>query len=474
MSTRPRNVLLIQSDQHRADCLGIAGGRVRTPQLDRLAREGVYFPRAFTPIGVCAPVRSCLLTGRWPIHHGAITNWNMGESRQRPDQRIPRWSDSFARAGYRMGYVGKWHVSDQFGPRDCGFNDFIPEEYYDDWRASQGLPPRPKTGWEGGVDEAISPNQTRLAWGADQTINLLHEYSASGKPFFLRWDPSEPHLPSVVPEPFASMYNPETITPWPSFDDPLKNKPSVQKRQRQRWKVEGWKWERWAPIVGRYLGEIEMMDAQIGRVLGVLDGLGLSRDTLVVYTSDHGDLCGSHGMFDKHYVMYDDVMRVPLIARWPAGWDPQEFEGFVTHALDLAATFWAVLGEKPNLPGVSLFDQVAGRVPAKRAAFGMYHGGQSGLFSQRMVRTRDWKLVYNPVAEDELYGVSADPGEIHNRIGDPLLREIEPTLRSMLRDWMASIRDPLLNQWTEIDLPGHTNPEPFAGRKWRKGKGELN
>ncbi len=125
------------------------------------------------------------------------------------------------------------------------------------------------------------------------------------------WSPSEPHLPNVIPEPYASLYPPAQVPPWPSFSDPLAGKPYIQRQQRVNWGVEGWTWDQWAPTVARYLGEITLLDAQVGRLLAQLDALGLADDTVVIYTSDHGDLCGGHGMVDKHYVMYDDVMRVP-------------------------------------------------------------------------------------------------------------------------------------------------------------------
>src|SRR5690606_28301040 len=88
-------------------------------------------------------------------------------------------------------------------------------------------------------------------------------------------------------------------------------------QQRRTWGIEGWTWDAWSPIVGRYLGEVSLIDAQVGRILDELDRLGLAAHTVVVYTADHGDLCGGHGLIDKHYVMYDDLVRVPFIGRWP-------------------------------------------------------------------------------------------------------------------------------------------------------------
>jgi arylsulfatase A-like enzyme len=214
-----------------------------------------------------------------------------------------------------------------------------------------GLPPKPNTNrWFRETDPYITPEQSQLAWGADMTVQLLRHAAQGNAPFFLRWDPSEPHLPNVVPEPYASMYPPATIPPWPNFADPLTGKPFIQHQQRRTWGIDQWGWSDWAPIVGRYLGEITLLDHQLGRVLATLDELGIAENTVVIYTADHGDLCGAHGMIDKHYVMYDELVRVPLIVRWPGQIAANQNCGaFISSAVDLAATFCDLAGvERPS------------------------------------------------------------------------------------------------------------------------------
>ncbi|HHW88488.1 MAG TPA: sulfatase-like hydrolase/transferase, partial [Chloroflexi bacterium] len=221
-------------------------------------------------------------------------------------------------AGYTVGHVGKWGIGLEASPVALGCDDYISASTYRAWRAAQGLPPPPRANaWFGEPDVGVTPAQSALGWGADQVLALLEQYASAGVPFFLRWDPDEPHLPSTPPEPFASLVKPEQVPPWQSFPDPLDGKPYIQRQQRRSWGIDGWTWEEWAPIVARYLGVVALIDHQVGRILAQLDALGLAERTLVVYTSDHGDLCGGHGMIDKHYVMYDDVMRVPLIMRLP-------------------------------------------------------------------------------------------------------------------------------------------------------------
>lgn len=492
MAFRP-NILLIQADQHRFDCVGANGYPfLQTPHLDRLASEGVNFTHAFCPSPVCTPARNSLLFGCWPTQHGAITNAGT-EAPQPPRQGLTPWSALLAEVGYQTGCVGKWGVDPQNGPTHYGFHDYVPEGEYAAWRAAQGLPPRrPTNGYFGETDTAISPDQSRLAWGASRAMELLTRYAQADAPFFLRWDPSEPHLPNVVPEPYASLYPADSIPPWPGFDDLLIGKPYAQAQQRRTWRVDGWTWSDWAPLVGRYLGEITLLDAQVGRLLSHLDTLGIADKTAVVYTADHGDMGGSHGMIDKHLVLYDDVVRVPLLVRAPftdraykrpgreespsfgreenapasegrplspaGGFIPPAGtlnDAFISSALDLAATFcdWAGVPVPPAFAGRSLVPLLRGE-PDDRpdCAFAMYQGGQFGLYSQRMVRDRRWKYVWNATAEDELYDLAYDPGEIVNRATDPECRDDLRRLRRLLVDWMEAQADPLCNEWTRPQL----------------------
>ena len=451
------NILLIYSDQHRFDCLGVNGHPfVQTPHIDRLASQGINFTQAHCPIPLCVPARTTLLNGQWPIQHLCICN--DGTEAPRPARRgIPTFVDVLRGTGYYLGCVGKWQVDASRGPLEYGFDEYVPEDEYLVWREAQGLPERPSSRfWRGQVDPHISPDQSRLAWGADRTLELLEACATSRQPFFIRWDPGEPHLPNIVPEPYASMYRPGDIPPWPSFPDPMVSKPYAHAQQLRNWQVDAWTWDEWAPIVGRYLGEITLLDAQVGRVFEGLERLGLAKDTLVVYTHDHGDMCGGHGMVDKHNVMYDEVVRVSLIARWPGHIAPgSTCDAFVCNSLDLAGTFCDVAGAPVphtfrGLSLVPLFEGAADN--GRRDILAMYHGNQFGLYSERMVRDRRWKYVWNPTALDELYDLESDPGELTNLAtssahGDQLAR-----LRRRLVAWMEELGDPLLNRWTRVVL----------------------
>ena len=445
------NILLIHADQLRFDCLGVNGHSVvQTPNLDRLAVQGANFRHAFTPAPICSPARASLLTGQWSFQHGCISTPDT-EIYRPAGEDIPIFSSILAEAGYKLGWVGKFHGEVTGSPLSRGFDDFIPERAYDQWRQSRGRKPKVRAnGWFGETDTSIEVEDSRLAWGAAQTVNLLDAYARNGEPFFLRWDPSEPHLPNVVPEPYSSLYDPASLQPWANFHDNLDGKPYIQAQQRRTWNIDSWTWDEWAPIVARYLGEVSLLDAQVGVVLNRLEELGLTDSTMVIFSTDHGDLCGAHGMIDKHFVMYDEITRVPLLVKYPGHIEGGVLcDSFVSHEIDIASTILAAAGlDAPaSFQGKSLIEVASATDPDPRQdIFSAWHGSQLGAFTQRMIRDVHWKYVWNATCEDELYNLSDDPGELKN-----LAREASTVLlsyRERLIGWMESLGDPALNLWT--------------------------
>lgn len=456
MTDQHPNILLIVADQHRADCLGVNGhAMVRTPCLDQLAAEGANFTSAFTSSPICVPARNSLLHGVWPCRHLSIANADT--EAPRPAVALPAFPEILAGAGYDLTFIGKWLGGSARTPQDYGFHHVVPEKDYQTWRAGQKLPPRPGGLPFYGSDDAITPAQSRLAWGADHAIAALRQSAAApARPFLVRWDPSEPHLPNVVPKPFADMYDPELIPPWPSFADAFHDKPYIQSQQLRSWGIEDWTWKDWAPLVAQYFGDISLLDSQVGRILGELQRLGLDRNTVVIYTCDHGDLCGAHRMFDKHYVMYDDVVKVPLVIRWPGVVAPGTVvDDFVIHTLDLAATLCELAGQDAPeaFQGRSLAPALKGQPRQPRSdVLAMYHGNQFGLFTQRMVRNRQWKYVWNATDRDELYDLENDPAELVNRAAQDSSREVLAQMRRRLHQWMVETGDPLNNAWIRRQL----------------------
>ncbi len=183
---RQPNIVLIQSDQHRANLVGVNGGGIKTPNLDRFASEGMNFRNAFCAVPLCGPARTCLLTGLWSHQHGSLTNWDCQGWRRLPGD-IATYSRVLREAGYFLSYLSKWHVDPDMKPSDYGFHrcraEYEFEKDYEDWRAGEGLAPRAVCDrWFsevamnfGFVDKGISPSQSRLGWAAGRALEALDE-----------------------------------------------------------------------------------------------------------------------------------------------------------------------------------------------------------------------------------------------------------------------------------------------------------
>lgn len=455
------NILLIVSDQHRLDCLGVSNDYpVSTPNLDALARAGVHHRSAFTPIPLCSPARQSLLTGIRAESTGGLWNYDLGSRIPALDPSEFSWPRELQRSGYHSQYIGKWHVNPHHDPTSFGYDSWIPLEAYARWRDAEHPEHPISEDWLGGIDP-VPTAASRTHWMADRAIDFIRDASEGADPWHLRLDFLEPHLPCQPTQEFAQRYSAQTVPKWRDFEDALVGKPYIQRQQLLNWGVEGWSWEDWAPIVARYYAVITQLDDAIGSVLRALDEAG-AEDTLVVYTTDHGDLCGSHGMMDKHYVMYDEVVKVPLIVRWPDRIAANSVSNsFVYNMLDLAPTISAASGTAgPSVAhGVPLFDEQDGMLAPSAAAasrdhvVASYNGQQFGLFTQRMIRTRSWKYVWNPTDVDELYDLTADPEELANRIDDATLVDVLQDLRIRLYQHLLDEGDSIVgNDWMAAQL----------------------
>ncbi len=465
------NFLMISSDQHRYDCIGINGNStIQTPNLDRLAGQGFLFSNAYTTCPVCTPARASFLNGQWSYVHGCLTIPEHTEPQCALPLQTPMVPRLLREAGYCQSYIGKWHLGRRDNsayhpsPIDVGMDSYIPESEYGNWcrenhitsaRFSKAgsMEPRedelnPRKVFQNRIDP-IDHTQSRLHWGADQTIEQMKMLSKQEKPFFLRWDPSEPHLPSIVPRDFAEKYRAEDIPLWGSVHDELVNKPYALRKLRNAWGLNGISDEEIREMIRLYYAEITLLDYEIGRVLQSLEELGLAENTVVIYTTDHGDMCGSHGFVDKHYNMYEDITHVPLILRCP-GETPAQKDMFVHHTIDLAYTILQLAGIKvpETFQGASLLSD-----NGRSFAVSAYHGAQFGLFSQRMLRQRRYKYVYNATDIDELYDLQNDPWEMENLIFQPEQQERIAQMRRDLYLFLKDSGDPLMaSMWPREEL----------------------
>ena len=357
------NVLLFITDQQRHDALGYTGRTpCRTPHLDRLAGDGIAFDRCLTPDPICSPARAALFTGRYPHATGVRHN------RLLPLER-PALPEVFRDAGYDVAYAGKWHlgrgraqegITRWAGERGREYRAWLAQHNVEDTYpygqpAFRFVPPDAPPGeasgpGQGGISNPHTAAQPGLSehtfdsWVASRALEHL-ETRPAGQPFFHVCSFHGPHPVFVIPEPYYSLYDPSHATEPANFADPMDSKPRFQRRSiwHQAARAHGTEWAPWQKSMAVYWGYITWLDELIGRVLGRLDALGLADDTIVAMTTDHGEMMGSHGLFQKS-CMYEESLRVPFIVRAPrlipAG---RRVDAPVSH-VDLAPTLLSLCG----------------------------------------------------------------------------------------------------------------------------------
>ena len=456
MTSQRPNILFLLSDQHRFDAMGCAGAPIcRTPALDSLAESGMHFTHAFTPTALCSPARAALLTGLYPHNNGQLAN--MGNFNGVFDKQMldaTGYPQLLSKAGYSVNYVGKWHL-----PK-TGDADFW---YFDKWHTEQEYA---KEKQDLGLETNRSKEVQRLEWGgaapfcgqaklpgadlqeawcADKTIDLLKTHVDGDEPFMIFTSFFGPHFPYSVPAPYDTLYDPAQVERWLNFDETFENKPLIQQREMLRWNSSHLTWPDWQRVIAHYWGYCTYIDDQVTRILTQLEESGLAENTIVIYSADHGDMVGSHRLFNKGMYMYDEIYRIPLLVRWPGVTQPNtECAEFVS-LVDLTATLLDV-AEADSLSAIDgrsltplLRDEA---VPGwADDVYAEFHGYESTLFSQRMVRTKSWKYIYNPGAKDELYDVASDPGELRNLADQLGYKHVLRRMKARLVDWLDRTHD---------------------------------
>jgi arylsulfatase A-like enzyme len=469
MPTHRPNIVLLLTDQQRRDTLGCYGAPVcRTPHLDRVAAQGVRFDQAYTNTAICTAVRATLLTGLEPHKHGMLANFerNVGYPWELPEGLVP-FSHHLNSAGYRCGVVGKWHLGLTRGPECYGFEGThfpgwdAPKHHpeYEAYLEKHGLPcwsvrdeirgtfpnGKPSIALAGIYQGPVEGTYPYFL--AERTIQRLQEYARGyhdqGQPFFLRTDFFGPHLPYFIPQEYADLYDPALVQRSPSMDETFEDKPRVHLWYSQHWAFDTYPWETWQKIVAMYWGYVTLIDEQIGRILQAMDDLGLTEHTALFFSADHAGFVGNHRLSDKGPEMYDDIYRIPMLARWPGHFPVGACDAFVT-LMDLMPTFLELAGVPiPEIvDGRSLLPLCQGAVPPNwpDEVFFQFHGHHFP-YPQRGIRTRTHKLVVNPADVNELYDLTADPYELHNRINDPAYADVRRDLLQRLYRHLVDKRD---------------------------------
>jgi len=452
-----KNLLFIMCDQQRYDCIGFSKIRpVKTPNIDKIAKSGVWFKNAYTPIPVCAPARQSIICGKRPESFGGLWNFNITHPVREVKSNGYIYPRQLKQKGYNTAFCGKWNISESLMPDRYGFDKFISDsEIYSE--INQKYPDitnNYKSGFFGDPCP-IRREDSHTHVLAKKTNEIINNFAQQNKPWFVNIDFQEPHLPCRPSAPFDYMYKPEDIEKWGSFGDNFDGKPYMHKQQVINWNLEDRTWEEWSRTVALYYGLISQYDDAVGLILKNLENTGQLENTVIIYTCDHGDLCGSHKMIDKHYVMYEDLIHVPFAIRCDNLINPQIFNGYVHNCLDVVPTILDLLDiEKPEnvFHGESLAPVLLNREEWGRDyAVSSYNGQQFGLYSSRCIKIDGYKYVWNLSDTDEFYDLISDPHELKNIIYDKSKTDLISQLRVKLYHELEKCQDPMIN-WTKDQL----------------------
>lgn len=477
MADRP-NILFIMSDQHAPRVTGCYGDKVvRTPNLDALAARGVVFDNAYTPSPLCVPARMSMLSGKYPSAQHCWTNSDP------LDSDIPTTAHSLGAGGYRPRLVGRLH---SIGPDQMhGYAERLVGDH--------------STNWVGGIAHSLGelaktegPFRVSLERaGAGQssyevhdhdvtsdTLDVLDEIAKEGssEPFSLNIGYMLPHQPYVGNKELVKYY-------LDKIDDPVYGKPSPDEdHPYMRWWRERTGIDK--PIDEKqirlaragYYALTETFDTMVGKVLDKLEATGLAENTLVVYTSDHGDQIGERGLWWKQ-TFYDDSCKVPMILSWPGVFPEGERRSQIVNLIDLAATVLDAAGTPPlpNIDGRSFLDVIHNadapwldETYSEYCTDGMAAWAQGTPTQQRMIRAGKWKLNYYHGHPPQLFDLEADPGEINDLGTDPAKQDIrDHLLTKVMTNWnpeeikevMAERRQrkELLGKWSVAIKPEDTH-----------------
>lgn len=448
------------TDTTRKDMLGCYGDeRMKTPNLDKLASEGLRFEKAYTTQPVCGPARSGIFTGIFPHSNGVFTNcMPLGDNVKTIGQRL---KDN----GIRTAYIGKWHLDggDYFGLGRCpdGWDPeywFDMHNYLEEMSDEDRLRSRlSRTAYDPSWDESMCYAHRCT----DRALDYIRRHK--DEDFFLVLSFDEPHGPCLCPAPFNHMYDGFAFADDPKYHDDLSNKPMLQRL----WAGEAIDMapedlHRSSDMLSLFLGCNSYADYEFGRVLELIDEL--VPDSLVMYTSDHGDMLGSHRLQTKNAAFYEDITNIPFIIR--NGRDGAR--GVVEHPtshIDFAPTVM----EYFSLPVPKLFEgrsmlptildpsrKTNEHVFTEFTRYEVDHDGFGGLQMMRAVTDGRYKLSINLLDTDELYDTETDPSECVNLIESPEHEEIRDHLHDVLIRHMDETRDSFRGyQW--------------LCRPWRKG-----
>lgn len=489
MSNRP-NILFILTDQQRKDTLSIYDeqGLCQTPVLDALANQSTVFDEAYTTCPICTPARASLQTGLFPMHHGMLTNsYNYGNMVQELPDSPELLSRCLQKEGYQIGYTGKWHLGtgaqnvrqDAYIQKymgDVGFaelamnaasvptkvgytGDDFPGHGFGGYIYPQFKEYLASKGKEVKIEHIISGNYTshqagEITSGLDTTIEhylverskeIIDGFSKQENPWYVQLNFWGPHEPYYAPTEFLNNYREQSIPPWKNYQGDSPNKPKIHDVKR----ANDTSWEKFVPYIRHYFANMSHIDYQIGRLIEYLKEKELYDNTLIIFSSDHGESLGIHnGLCDKAIFMYEEICSIPLLVKLPNQVSMTRKSAFV-NSCDIYSTILDVAGMTDyQRDGTSFLPILTGEKESLREVNVTECSGiGSILFSQRMLRYKQWKYVFNAGDIDELYHLATDSGELINLIDHPDFQERKQELQQLLEEWMKENNDNLLFEY---------------------------
>ncbi len=441
--SRP-NVLIIHTDQQSSWSLGCYGGTLlETPHVDRIAEEGVRFDQFFTNSAVCTPSRGCFMTGRYPHSNGAYRN-NLPLNRDEIT-----FAEVLRQNGYRTGYVGKWHLDGDPRPgwlhpeRSMGFEDCEFMFNRGHWKKIEdrmkNCSPFVEPYHVMGDEETYTTDYL-----ASKTIEVIER--GDERPFCTLVSVPDPHDPFTVREPYASMFSPEDMELPSTFCEEHIPGWLANVRERQPYAMANEdRVERLKKSKAGYLGEVKCIDDNVGRLLAFLDEKGVLDNTLVVYTTDHGEYMGEHGLYSKN-LLYETAYRIPLLMRLPGTIPAGTVVDRITDTVDFQKTLLGLLGIQPS-----------GREQGKDAS-AFARGEETDWTDESFIHhcshnhagifTPEFELAYSKGSGAMLFDRKNDPEQVNNLFDNPEYSETVKNLTERIKDHNTSVGAPA-SEWLE-------------------------
>lgn len=467
-SRRKPNLLFLWTDEQRADTMAVYGNtRIHAPNLSRLADQSTVFRRAYVTQAVCTPNRAAVMTGLWPHASGCTTN-NIPLP-----AGVPCLNELVADSDYRTAYMGKWHLGDEIFAQH-GFEEWVGMEDgyaghygpdrdrsarsdYHHWLVERGYKPGGNNMFSRGFAAGLPIEHCKPKFLETRACDFLRRRRS--EPFMLYVNFLEPHMPFTGP--LNEEHAPEEVPLPPNFSDPLEENEPLRYRLLQASYKKQYPDEKAVhALIRKYWGLVTQVDRSVGAILDTLERLGLADNTIVVYTSDHGDMMGSHHLVAKT-VMYEESTRIPWLIRMPGQRKQQVIESPVSQ-IDLVPTLLDLMAGDAalSLPGKSLASAIRDDKPAVDPVFIEWNPGAgfqapkevdfaspeeikrvAKEHTRSVVSPDGWKLCLSDLDKCQLFNLRSDPYETTNLFDSGEHQDVIAGLTKRIHAWQESVND---------------------------------